>query len=111
MDKIARYRQTIESVLEEYTQIPYAYGEVDPIVVYDRERDHYLLLAVGWEGVKRVHGCIVHVSIRDDKIWIQQDGTEDGVTDRLIAQGVPPEEIVLAFHPAKMRQFTGFAVE
>jgi hypothetical protein len=35
MDRIGRYRRAIERILDEYVQIPYAYGDVDPIVVYD----------------------------------------------------------------------------
>lgn len=41
-------------------------------------------------GRKRVHGCLLHVEIIDDKIWIQRDGTEDGIAD----------ELVEAWHPA-----------
>lgn len=109
MDKLDTYRQIIEDVLNEYAQIPYAYGDVEPVVVYDRDNDHYLMLAVGWEGVKRVHGCIVHVEIHDDKVWIQQDGTEDGIAGELAERGIPATDIVLGFHPAELRRYTGFA--
>jgi hypothetical protein len=50
------------------------------------------------------------VDIRNGKIWIQHDGTEEGIANRLIASGVPKEDIVLGFHSPFMRQYTEFAV-
>ena len=37
-----RYRQIIESILTEYTRIPYAYGDIQTEAVFDRNRDRYL---------------------------------------------------------------------
>ena len=39
----------------------------------------------------------------------QYDGIEDGITDELVASGVPKDRIVLAFHPPEVRQHTGYA--
>lgn len=110
MVDIAAYRMIIEQVLRPYTEIPYAYGNVDSQLIIDRETDNYMLIAIGWEKTKRVHGAVVHVEILDGKVWVQQDGTEHGITDELIAKGIPPEQIVLGFHPAELRQYTGLAV-
>jgi hypothetical protein len=35
----------------------------------------------------------------DNKIWIQQDETEDGIASDLLEAGVPKEDIVLGFRP------------
>ena len=64
----------------------------------------------GWENSRRVHGCVVHAEIRNDKIWIHYDGIEDGITDELVAAGVPKDHIVLAFHPPQVREHTGYAL-
>ncbi|NEO59054.1 MAG: XisI protein [Moorea sp. SIO4G2] len=53
---------------------------------------------------------MVHGSIRDGKIWIHYDGIEDGITDELVASGVPKDRIVLAFHPPEIRKHTGYGV-
>ena len=53
---------------------------------------------------------MIHVDIKDGKIWIQHDGTEAVMADKFLELGVPPEDIVLAFHSPFRRQFTGFAV-
>jgi hypothetical protein len=54
---------------------------------------------------------IIHVDIKNEKIWIQRDGTEIGIANELIAAGVPKKDIVLGFHAPYKRQFPDFAVE
>jgi len=109
MDTVETYRQKIEKILTEYTLIPYAYGDVQSEAVFDRERDRYLLVNVGWDQGRRVHGTLVHVDVINGRIWIQRDGTEDGIANELVAAGVPREDIVLGFHAPEMRPYTEFA--
>jgi hypothetical protein len=97
-------------VLIPYTQIPYSYGVIECKTVFDSENDSYLLITLGWDGVKRIHGCLVHLDIIDGKIWVQRDDTEDGVTYELEAAGITKDKIVLGFHPQNVRQHTGYAV-
>lgn len=82
--------------------------EYEVQTVFDSEQDHYQLLYVGWRGNKRDFGCILHLDIKDGKIWIQHDGTEEGIANRLVEMGVPKQDIILAFHEPYIRQFTGF---
>lgn len=102
-------RALIERILTEYASYPYSYGEIERQLVFDRERDHYLLLSVGWDK-SRVHGCVIHIDLIDDKFWIQRDGTETGVAFDLEAAGIPKDRIVLAFKSPKIRPYTGYAV-
>jgi XisI protein len=106
---LASYRAIIEKVLTEYSRYPYAHGEIERQLVFDRERDHYLLLSVGWNQ-RRVHGCLVHIDLIDGKCWIQRDGTESGMAPELEAAGIPKDRIVLAFRSPKVRPHTGYAV-
>jgi len=46
----------------------------------------------------------------NDKIWIQQDGTEVGIANQLVDLGVPKQDIVLGFDPPNLRKYTDFAV-
>jgi hypothetical protein len=105
MDPIKNVRDIIESILLEYTKIPYAHGEFQSEAVFDRARDRYLLMNVGWDRKRRVHGCLVHIDIIDGKLWIQRDGLEHGVATELVDAGIPKDRIVLAFKPLEMRQF------
>jgi len=81
-----------------------------PETIFDRERDHYQLVYVGWQGARRVYGVVLHVDIIDGKIWVQQDGTEAGIANQLVELGVPKQDIVLGFDPPMMRDLTDFAV-
>jgi len=95
----------------EYAQHKPSYGDIEVQTIFDVENDHYQLVNVGWNGARRIHGCALHLDIKNGKIWIQHDGTEDGVANELVQLGVPKEHIILAFHSPYKRQFTGFAVE
>ena len=110
MDNLTRYRQFVQQIIDEYSQYKPSYGEVELETIADTTRDHYQLLSVGWNKHQRIHGSILHLDIRDGKIWIQYDGTEEGVANRLVELGVPNEDIVLAFHPPYKRPYTNFAV-
>lgn len=67
--------------------------------IFDRASDHYLLMLLGSDGRRRVHGCLVHVDIVGSDLVIQRDGTERGIAPLLAKAGISPERIVLAFHP------------
>jgi hypothetical protein len=110
MDRIENYRNNIEKVLTEYSEIPYAYGEVKSETIFDRRNDRYLLLTIGWKNRRRIHGVLVHIDIINGKIWIQRDGTEDGIAEDLERTGVPKSDIVLGFYEPEIRKFTEYAV-
>ena len=108
---IKQYRQHIQNLLTARAQRiskPQNETEYEVQTVFDSEQDHYQLLYVGWRGNKRQFGCILHLDIKDGKIWIQHDGTEIGIANQLVELGVPKQDIVLAFHEPEIRQFTEF---
>jgi len=63
----------------------------------------------GWNGHRRIHGSVLHLDIRGGKVWIQCDGTHDGIADDLLEAGIPADRIVLAFKSPDIRPHTGFA--
>ncbi|MDY7004671.1 MAG: XisI protein [Cyanobacteriota bacterium] len=110
MDNLNLYRDIIEKILQKYANMPYTYGEIEESLIIDKERNHFLLLDVGWQKKRRVHGCITHIQIINGKIWIQQDGMEDGIAPELVEAGIPKSDIVLGFHPPNVRHHTGYAI-
>ncbi|NJO82204.1 MAG: XisI protein [Blastochloris sp.] len=106
----AHYRTLIKQILEEQVQDQPAHGEIEVMVVFDETRDHYQLLALGWDLPRRVHSILVHIRLPHDKIWIEYDGTDAHIARQLVAAGVPKDDIVLAFHPPDTRPYTDFAV-
>ena len=110
MDKLDQYRQIIEQILTEYIAIPYKYGDIISELIISQDKNRYIVITQGWEEDTRVHGCLMHLNIVDGKIWIQRDGTEDGIATDLEAAGIPKSDIVLAFHPQRLRKYTEYAV-
>jgi len=110
VERIESYRNFIEKVIGEYAAIPYSHGEIEQRTYFDREKDVYMLYVVGWDDGKRIHSINIHADIIDGKIWIQQDGTEDGIATDLELAGVPKSDIVLAWHEPELRKYTEYAV-
>ncbi|MEH2263236.1 XisI protein [Nostoc sp.] len=118
MDTLEQYRQLICTILTEHTKIPYSYGDIQHETIFDKEQDRYLVMILGREPVpelsvtatRRVHGCLIHIDIIDGKIWIQRDGTEDGVATELVNAGVPKNRIVLGFRSKELRKDSEFAI-
>jgi len=110
MDKLTRYRQLVQQILQEYSEQKPASGNIEVETIFDIQRDHYQIVHVGWERQDWVHSCIIHIDIKGGKIWLQWNGTEDDIAANMVTAGVPKEDIVLGFQSPFMRQFTEYAV-
>ena len=109
MDTLNHYRDILEQVLGEYTKTKYAWGNVQCRALFDRQRDSYALITCGWNNRKRTHYCLVHLEIINGKIWVQEDGIEQGTATELEAAGIPKSNIVLGFQPPDIRALTDYA--
>lgn len=111
------YRTCVQQLLEQYyspslpTDGVSTATEVECQLIIDTNHDHYQLVHVGWENGHRIYSCVLHLDIKDDKIWVQQNMTDQLVAEDLVALGVLPEHIVLGFQPPYARQFTGFGMQ
>ncbi len=111
MDKLELYREKAKNILDEYAQHKYSNGNIDIETIYDLERDHYQIISIGWNQQTRVYNPIMHLDIKNEKIWIQENITEVDIATELIDMGVPKSDIIIGFHTPKMRHLTGFGVE
>lgn len=100
----------IKQVLEDYADFLGQDEHVQLELVLDCDRNRYLLIETGWDNGHRVYGSLLHIDIIDDQLWIQQDNTEDGIVEDLVAAGIPPERIVQAFKVPVQRSQIEFAV-
>jgi XisI protein len=57
-----------------------------------------------------VHSVVLHLRIKNSKVWIERDGMEEGIATDLLEAGIPKEDIVLAFYRPERRAITEFAV-
>lgn len=110
MDKIAKYREYIHKLLTCYAKNDVSDDNVEVQLVFDTERDHYQWMNVGWKELNRIYRCVMHFDIKNGKIWLQQNLTDQNPAEELVAMGVPREDIVLGLQPPYKRQYTDYGV-
>ncbi len=105
------YQEKIKSVLRAYIQdVQASKLDDEAYLVADDVSKHYLLYHNTWRNSSRIYGCILHIRIKNDKIYVEYDGTDIGFADVFVEEGVPKQDIVLAFHAPAKRPYTGYAI-
>ncbi|BAY09487.1 XisI protein [Calothrix sp. NIES-2098] len=110
MARIEQYRQSIEKLLKSHADCETSNLDIESQLIVDTEHDHYQLLEVGWDGMKRVYNCVMHLDIKNGKIWIQRNMTDVDIAQELVEMGIAKEDIVLGLHPPYKRPYTGYGV-
>ena len=98
MDSTA-YRQIIKQTILKYSQFRPSHGAIRLDPIFDETHDRYGLMQVGWDRGRRIRGNLIYVILRDGKVAIEYDGMEHGIFDDLVRQGIPADDIILAFQP------------
>ncbi len=113
MDQLVTYREIVCQKLTDYAELVNRNPDnsVQSHLLFDDEHQHYMVFKTGWWNVERIRVPTIYIRLHNGKIYIEEDWTEDGIATDLLQAGVPREDIVLAFHPPEMRQYTEFAVE
>ncbi len=107
MDKIAKYSQIIQQMLEEIAAMTPSEEGVDNQIIMDEKRGHYLLYSVGWEKKRWIYGSYVHLDVKPDgKVWLQHDGTSLRIAEELHSRGIPKQDMVIGFHSPQTRAHT-----
>ncbi|MEM9219055.1 MAG: XisI protein [Cyanobacteria bacterium P01_F01_bin.150] len=110
MAKLEQVRKIVQQLLGNYAAYSKDDQNVDTELILDTIRDHYQLVHVGWINDRRIYGCILHLDIKDGKVWLQHNGTESDIAAELVEMGIPKTNIVIGFHSPFKRQFTEYAV-
>lgn len=112
MDRVELYAALVKQALRDYValvqkspNLPY-----QVIMAFDDEHHQYLVRKVGWQANKRILKTVLHLALQAGKIYIEEDGTEEGIATWLLAHGVPNSDIVLSFQPPLIRPYSEFAV-
>jgi hypothetical protein len=112
MDKLTEYPKLIERILSKYIELCHRSHnkDIETFLIVDKPKGHYIWMNLGWQNGDRITGMTVYVRLQNGKFWIEEDWTEEGIAMDLVREGIPKEDIVLAFHDPRMRQYTDFAV-
>lgn len=109
-DKIMLYQQIVQELLIGYAQNKPAYGDIEVETIFDTQRNHYQIMHLGWQHNRWIHQCVMHLDIRNEKIWIFYNSTEHDIAADLVRLDVPKQDIVLGFHPPFMRELSDYGV-
>ncbi|MBF2047064.1 MAG: XisI protein [Elainella sp. C42_A2020_010] len=82
------------------------HGQIEVQLLCNELQDDYQIFHLGWDEDDRIHHCLVHVRLKDGKIWVENDDTEVGIANILVELGVAKAEIVLAYHAPYLRHFS-----
>jgi XisI protein len=112
MDKLKKYQQIIMDAIREYATTRRLINgpNTDFQLIFDTDGGHFQLYRVGWEELKRIHYCVFHIDIINDKVWVQEDATDYDITGVLEEHNIPRQDIVLGFHAPYKRPYTDYAV-
>ncbi len=99
MDRVTEYQNTIKRLLREREQLAQAVlpENLEVRCFFDDERGQYALITLGWMKNRRISGNTLFLTLRDGKIWIEDDNTDAPIAADLLAEGVSTGDIVLAF--------------
>lgn len=99
MDRVAHYRTIVCDFLA-------TFAESDPNaqLLFDRERDRYMVLHNEWQNNSRIYGCAMHLDVIDAQVWIQHNSTEIYIDRELIRLGVDARDVILGFRSPGVRK-------
>lgn len=110
MAKLEQYRQCVQKLLMKHGSYEPSQEGIEVQLIFDSLRDHYQILDIGWSGYDRIYNCVIHLDIKDEKIWIQRNMADIQIAEELIEMGVPRENIVLGLQVPYKRQYTQYGV-
>jgi XisI protein len=110
MDKLEQYRQILKALIHRYADLSRSDTQVESIALCDPTQDSYMVMDIGWNSSGRVHSVPIHLRIKNQKVWLEWDGTDQEIAQQMIDSGIPQEDIVLAFYRPERQKLTGFAL-
>jgi hypothetical protein len=106
MDRVAEYRQIVCNFLQDFVT-----DDPEAQLIFDPERDHYLVMHVGWRGEYRIYGCAMQLDIINGNVWIQHNSTEVVIDQELIQRGILCQDIVFGFRSPNIRERLAAALQ
>lgn len=108
MDRTDFFRNVIASLLEQYDEQKYSYGQITNHFIVDARGTHFLVITEGWERNTHIHHILIHLAISNDHIHIIKNATERDLEAELLENGVQPAEIVPAHLPPALRHLPDY---
>jgi hypothetical protein len=88
------YADILTKVMRDEEQFQPSFVPVKIAPVCDPTSGQFLLVAVGWEGRRRVDNILFHAQLIDGHVIIETDLTEEGLKQKLIEAGIREEDFL-----------------
>jgi|GEM_PF-537089 len=94
MDKSLKYADILTQVLRQESAIQPRLQNLKISSVCDQETGQFLIIMTGWQKQSWINTILFHARLIEDKIIIEDDNFEEGLTNVLIKAGISPEDII-----------------
>lgn len=97
MDRLKHYDRTVQELVEQYADDWKPRDGTQIEAVIDAKNGHYQMIRTGWKDGRFIHSCLVHLTVRGQKVQLLRNDTEVEWDRELIDRGVAPADIELVF--------------
>lgn len=111
MDRLKTYDRTVQELVEQYAAEWKLHDGTSIDAVTDPEHGHYQIVRTGWKDGRFIHACLVHFTVRDQKVQLLKNDTDVEWDRELSDRGVAPDDIVLAFRQTVSQRVASATVE
>ncbi len=87
MERLNKYREIIRTFLANSIAPSSNDPNFETQLICDTDHDHYQLVSLGWQGHRRFYSVLIHLDIKDGKVWIQKNDTDRLIAQELVALG------------------------
>ncbi len=122
MESNHRYLDILETVVRDYynwanqaannqtTNNQATHDADENCLIIDQHCGYCLWVRIGWDNGNRIEKIVVFARIKNQKIWIETDWTNEGIAIDLMRAGIPNTDIVLGFLAPEERSLSEFAI-
>lgn len=104
MDQTVSYAEILTKVVRAEEQYQPSFAPIKIVPVCDASSGQFLLLMIGWEGPRRVDRILFHAQLLDGQVYLETDGTEEGLSSLLIEAGIRAEDILSGLDEKRREQ-------
>ena len=109
MESLETLRKAIRTTVSEWEKLPRMPSDWTIVSALDEVQDHYTLQMLTNKKDRYDTRLLAYLEIRDNKVWLLTDNTEEGIASGLLDAGLPKDQIVLGFYTPSIREAGEFA--
>lgn len=111
MDKLKQYKKILKEVFTCQTADPFSNAPtLEQQLIINKEESQFIVMVIGWMEEEYKHFSLLHVQLKDGKVWLHQNNTDEDIGAILEKKGIPKSEMVVGFLTSFERELSDYAV-